>query len=115
MRLQAVSKNTIPVHLSRSLKLVVVRRILLEGDVAIGVELNDGEKITATREVVLSCGAIRTPQVFMLSGIGPAEELSQHGIEQLIDAPEVGHNFHDHLSMMQFYKGRFRLAPFLGI
>ena len=93
----------------------VVRRNLLEGDVATGVELNDGEKITATREVILSCGAVRKPQLLMLSDTGPAEELSQHGIEQPINAPEIGHNFHDHLSMMQFYKVRFRLTPFLGI
>ena len=80
-----------------------VRRILLEGNTARGVELTDGTKISANREVILTCGAIRTPQVLMLSGIGPAEELSKHGIEQLIDAPEVGRNFHDHVAMAQFY------------
>lgn len=90
----------------------VVRRILLEGDVAKGVELNDGRKITATREVILSCGAIRTPQILMLSGIGPAEELSKHGIEQLIDALEVGRNFHDHIAMSQLYKVRARPTSF---
>ena len=88
-----------------------VRRILLEGNVAKGVELNDGRKITAKREIILSCGAIRTPQVLLLSGIGPAEELSKHGIEQLIDAPEVGRNFHDHVSMSQFFTVRTRPGP----
>ena len=87
-----------------------VRRILLEGDVAKGAEMIDGRKIMANREVILSCGAIRTPQVLMLSGIGPADELAEHGIEQLIDAPEVGHNFHDHVCMPQFYKVCIRLC-----
>ena len=88
-----------------------VRRILLEGNVAKGAELADGRKIMAKREVILSCGAIRTPQVLLLSGIGPAEELSKHDIEQLVDAPEVGRNFHDHIAMAQFYK--VRAPPFL--
>ena len=84
----------------------VVKRIILEGNVAKGAELADGRKVTANREVIVSCGTIRTPQVLMLSGIGSADELSKHGIEQLIDAPEVGRNFHDHSCTSQFYKVR---------
>ena len=86
-----------------------VRRIVLEGNIAKGAELTSGRTIMANREVVVSCGSIRTPQILMLSGIGPADELSRHGIKQLIDAPEVGLNFHDHVCMALFYKVRSSL------
>lgn len=51
----------------------------------------------AHREVILSGGAINTPQLLMLSGIGPAEHLADHGIPVLVDAPGVGQNLQDHL------------------
>lgn len=89
-----------------------VRRIILEGKIAKGAELTSGRTIMANREVIVSCGSIRTPQVLMLFGIGPADELSRHGIKQLIDAPEVGLNFHDHVCMAQFYKVRGSLLDF---
>lgn len=88
----------------------MVRRIILEGNsgkkVATGVEVVDGRRFMATREVILSAGAYRTPQVLMLSGIGRAEELNQHGIPQLVNAPEVGRNFHDHYAFNQWWKLR---------
>jgi choline dehydrogenase len=51
----------------------------------------------ARREVVLSGGAVNTPQLLMLSGIGPADHLSEHGIDVVVDAPYVGANLQDHL------------------
>ncbi|KAI4168090.1 MAG: hypothetical protein LQ343_006661 [Gyalolechia ehrenbergii] len=81
-----------------------VNRILFDGKTAKGAELSNGQKIFVRREVVVSCGAIRTPQVLMLSGIGPAAELAKHGIKQNVDSPDVGLNFHDHIAMAQFYK-----------
>lgn len=51
----------------------------------------------ARREVILSGGAINTPHLLMLSGIGPAEHLASHGIDVLVDAPDVGENLQDHL------------------
>ncbi|MFT3798019.1 GMC family oxidoreductase [Microbacterium sp.] len=51
----------------------------------------------ARREVILCGGAINTPQLLLLSGIGPAEQLAEHGIRVLVDAPEVGANLQDHL------------------
>lgn len=51
----------------------------------------------ARREVVLAGGAINTPQLLMLSGIGPADHLAEHGIAAVVDAPEVGANLQDHL------------------
>ena len=77
----------------------LVERVLFEGRVAVGVEiLHKGKrtKIAAAREVILSGGAINTPQLLMLSGVGPGEELQRHGIERVLDSPGVGRNLQDH-------------------
>jgi choline dehydrogenase-like flavoprotein len=71
-----------------------------------GVELSDGREISATREVIVSAGAIRTPQLLILSGIGPKEELARHGSEQLVDSPEVGKNLWDHVCFDQVWELR---------
>jgi choline dehydrogenase-like flavoprotein len=86
---------------------VFVRRIILEGNVAKGAELADGRTILANKEVILSCGSIRSPQLLKLSGIGPKDELEKHGIPQLIDSPEVGENFNDHSCLAQFFRVRY--------
>ncbi|KAJ5667459.1 glucose dehydrogenase [Penicillium longicatenatum] len=86
-----------------------VKRVLLsegKATVATGVELLDGTIFHASREVVVSAGAYRTPQVLMLSGIGPRDELAKHNIPVQVDAPEVGRNFHDHFSFNQWWKLR---------
>ena len=54
---------------------------------------------TAAREVLLSGGAINSPQLLMLSGVGPAAQLRQHGIDVVVDAPQVGENLQDHLDI----------------
>lgn len=54
------------------------------------------QTVSATREVIISAGAIHSPQLLMLSGIGPAEVLSTHGIPNLVDLPGVGNNLQDH-------------------
>ena len=76
-----------------------VLRILFEGRRAVGAEvLQRGERRTlrARREVLLAAGALQSPQLLMLSGIGPAAELARHGIAVLHDSPEVGRNLQDH-------------------
>jgi choline dehydrogenase len=72
-----------------------VVRILVENKRAVGVELMDNETILAG-EVVLSAGAVHSPTILMHSGIGPAEQLRQHGIAVIVDSPEVGENLQDH-------------------
>lgn len=78
------------------------QRIILDGKTARGVEyIKGGKKIraTATREVVLCAGAVNSPKLLMLSGIGPGEDLRGHGIEVLHDLPGVGSNLQDHLEV----------------
>jgi len=76
-----------------------VSRILFAGDSAAGVEWLAGGKVFnahARREVVLSAGAIQSPQILQLSGIGPARLLESLSIPVIADAPEVGKNLQDH-------------------
>ncbi|KRA80347.1 GMC family oxidoreductase [Altererythrobacter sp. Root672] len=73
-----------------------VRRVLVENKRAVGVELTDGRVIKARHEVILSAGTVQTPQILMLSGIGPAAHLKDMGIEVVLDLPGVGENYHDH-------------------
>lgn len=73
---------------------------------AMGVQLTDDHVYLASKEVMLSAGAYRTPQLLTLSGIGPAKELAKHGITQTLDAPCVGENLHDHMAVSQWWKLR---------
>ncbi|PIG79514.1 glucose dehydrogenase [Aspergillus arachidicola] len=70
------------------------------------VLLSDGRRFKARKEVILAAGTLRTPQVLMLSGIGPTDILSQHAIPTIINAPEVGKNLNDHFALYQLYKLR---------
>lgn len=77
----------------------LARRILVENGRAIGVAIRRGgeeQVVRARREVILSGGAIGSPQLLMVSGIGPAEELRALGIEVTRDAPGIGRNLQDH-------------------
>ncbi|MDQ3818873.1 MAG: choline dehydrogenase [Acidobacteriota bacterium] len=81
-------------------------RLLVEGGRVIGVEyvLDDrGEQARAGREVILSGGSINSPQLLMLSGIGPADRLKRLGIQPLVDLPGVGQNLQDHLVVAVAY------------
>ncbi len=77
-----------------------MQRLILDGDRCRGVEWESGGELhsaEAELEVIVSAGTIQSPQVLMLSGIGPAEHLSAVGVEPLVDLPGVGENLHDHL------------------
>ncbi len=77
-------------------------RILLDGKKAIGVEYRKGgylKQVRANKEVILSAGAIGSPHILMLSGIGPARHLNDMGIEVQHDLPGVGENLQDHLEV----------------
>jgi choline dehydrogenase len=79
-------------------------RVLFEGKRAVGVAYRTREgqtvEIQARREVLLSGGAINSPQLLLLSGIGPRAELERHGIPQIHELPGVGQNLQDHLDVI---------------
>ena len=80
----------------------LVRRIVLENGRAVGVAYaRGGQEVQARaeREVLLSGGAINSPQLLMLSGIGPADHLQEHGINVAVDSAWVGRNLQDHLDV----------------
>lgn len=90
------------VHLVRGF----ARRVVLEGKRAVGVEVDTRagrQVIRAGREVILAASSINSPKLLMLSGIGPAAHLREHGVEVIADRPGVGANLQDHLEIyMQF-------------
>lgn len=89
-------------------------RILFDGDRASGVEyLRDGQKHTARAdaEVIVCAGAVQSPKLLMLSGIGPERQLARHGIEVRVPATEVGENFHDHALLVAPVVRTGRAAP----
>lgn len=78
-------------------------RVLLEGQRAVGVAYRHGgvdKQLRARREVLLSAGALLSPQLLMLSGIGPAAQLQAHGIPVRHELPGVGANLHDHVDVV---------------
>lgn len=77
-----------------------MQKLIIEGDKVVGVEFTRGNKthvVSATKEVIVSGGAINSPQLLMLSGLGPKEHLEEHGIEVVKDLPGVGNNLQDHV------------------
>jgi choline dehydrogenase-like flavoprotein len=84
----------------------LAERILFDGRRAIGLRWRqDGVAREARgREIILAAGAIGSPQLMMLSGVGPAQHLSEHGISIVLDKPGVGANLHDHLQLRTIYK-----------
>jgi choline dehydrogenase len=93
-----------------NLKLITraqVRKLLFDGKTATGAEIDYREtryRIEAQREVLLCAGAINSPQLLMLSGIGPAEQMHAHGITTVHENPNVGQNLQDHLEVYVQYE-----------
>jgi choline dehydrogenase-like flavoprotein len=79
----------------------LVVRVVVEAGKAVGVLYErDGTRheVRATREVILSAGTLQSPQILLLSGIGPGAQLQSQGIQTVLDLPAVGRNLHDHLA-----------------
>jgi choline dehydrogenase len=86
-----------------------VQRILMDGRCAVGVEFTQHgqvQRVYTTREVILSAGALQSPKLLMLSGIGPAGRLRQHGIPVVADLPGVGRNLQDHVQLPVIFRSR---------
>ena len=94
-----------------------VTRLIFDGATATGVELagTNGQLnvVIAEREVIISSGAINSPHLLMLSGVGPADQLKQQGIKVVQEASEVGQNLQDHISASVGYR-RKKPGPFLA-
>jgi len=81
----------------------LARKVVIEDGRAVGVEIERGGKVEVIRaniEVILAASSINSPKLLMLSGVGPAAHLKEHGIEVIADRPGVGQNLQDHL---EFY------------
>lgn len=81
-----------------------VARVTFDGRRATGVALLSGEAISARREVILSAGAVGSPQLLQLSGVGPGALLQEKGVDVVHEAPEVGGNLQDHLQLRCSYR-----------
>ncbi|ALK95105.1 choline dehydrogenase [Massilia sp. WF1] len=88
-----------------------VEKLLIEASgqdkVCRGVQFTGGGRAftaTARRETLLAAGAIGSPSILQLSGIGPAARLAQHGVNPLVDSPGVGENLQDHLQLRMVYR-----------
>lgn len=84
----------------------IVKRIVIDDNgTAKGIQLLNGKIFRANKEVLVCCGSLKTPQLLMLSGIGPSAHLRSHGIAVVADLP-VGQDLHDHLSATMFWQLR---------
>ena len=83
-----------------------ISRILFEQTRAVGIESTKGDKFFADQEVIICQGAFGTPQLLMLSGIGPSDHLLSHGIKPIMDLQGVGQNLADHIDVSIQYGSR---------
>ena len=86
---------------------VLVEKVLFEGRRAVGVQFRQNGQLVAARargEVILSAGAVSSPQILQLSGVGSADWLGELGIPVVLDRPGVGRNLQDHLQQRAIYK-----------
>lgn len=98
----ALSRNNIKLETG-----VLAERVLFDGKRAVGIKYRQNgvaKTAKARREVILSSGAVGSPQLLMLSGVGPAAHLQEHGIPVVLDKPGVGGNLQDHLQIRTMYK-----------
>ena len=112
-RCSAAAAYLFPVRAARPNLTIVTgahaNRVLMDGKRAVGVEYRKGRATLtarARREVIVAAGAFNSPQLLLLSGIGPAEELARHGIAVVHDLPGVGKNLQDHLDFIMAYTSR---------
>ena len=118
----SAAKAYLTPHIGRRTNLQVLTevqatRILVEGGRATGVEFRQGgalRTLQARREVLLSAGALQSPQLLMLSGIGDAAELQRHGIQVKHHLPGVGRHLHDHVDVVQVVDAP-RLTDLFGL
>ena len=96
-----------------------VNKILIDGNHAKGVECIGNDKnsftLNASKEVILASGAFGSPQILLRSGVGPANEISKHGIDHLVDLPGVGKNLQDNIDYITGHKYNTTKLPGLSL
>ncbi len=100
-------------HNLRVITEALTRRILFEGRRAVGIEYTRAgapQTLRCTREVIVCAGAINSPQLLLLSGIGPADQLRENGIAVVADRPGVGANLQDHYQTRVAYRCRYPIT-----
>ncbi|MEM8571553.1 MAG: GMC family oxidoreductase N-terminal domain-containing protein [Pseudomonadota bacterium] len=103
----AKSRQNLTIWTEAQVEKLTFEKILGQGLRCTGAKVShDGRSVTvkAKAEVVLSAGAVNSPQILQLSGIGPADLLKSHGIDVVLDAPGVGENLQDHLQIRAVFK-----------
>jgi choline dehydrogenase len=99
-----------------------VTKILFDGKTAVGVEYvsrlngtSGKQSVKASKEVILAAGAVHTPQILQLSGIGDLTLLKSVGIETVVDLPGVGRNFQDHPTLYPVWNCELAIIPILCV
>ena len=85
----------------------LIQKVIIENKKAVGIEISHkgkNEKVMANREIILSAGAINSPKLLLLSGIGPSDHLQLHNIDIVNDLPGVGENLQDHFDIDIVYE-----------
>ena len=100
----------LPANLTLKLE-TLAHRIIIEDGTARGVQTDDGTIIYADKEVIVSAGAVDSPKLLMLSGIGPAEHLAEHGIDVICNLPGVGSNLSDHIETPVVWESSREAGP----
>ena len=124
-RMSAAKAFLRPAMARRNLQVLThahVCRILFDARRAVGVEIDRGGQrsiVRARREVILAAGAVNSPQLLHLSGIGPAAHLASIGIDVVLDSPATGHHLQDHLGINYTYRSKIKtlnqaLRPWWG-
>jgi choline dehydrogenase len=110
LRMSAARAYLRPARKRANLRIVTgaeARRVVFEGGRAVGVDYTrNGRRETARAgaEVILAAGAVNTPKLLLLSGVGPADDLKALGIEPLLDSPAVGRHLQDHFDAGMVYR-----------
>ncbi|WP_420407135.1 GMC family oxidoreductase [Hoeflea sp.] len=124
-RMSAARAYLRPARHRKNLRVITrahVTRVLIENGAATGVEYSRGgrlESARAAREVIVSGGAVNSPQLLMLSGIGDEKTLKSHGLDVSLHQPNVGRHLQDHLCVDHIYRANIRtlndeLGPLWG-
>ena len=91
----------------------ITHKVLFDGTKAVGIELEVNgaaiQNITANKEIILCAGALETPKLLMLSGVGPTAQLKKFNIKPVLEQKYIGENLHDHPNVCMFYKGKKKL------